>query len=572
MVKVDNATDREERRGSQGDPELNSASRDSKPGEGTFVKGVFILGIGMLAARMMGALYRIPLARMIEAEGMGLYQLAYPIYTAVLIISTGGIPIAISKLISEHLSLGRGEAARDTFRVALTMLAVVGLVFTLGLALSAKLVAALFGDTRAHLALLAISPAIVLVSLMSAFRGYFQGRQNMTPSAVSQVIEQFVRITTILALVVILIPQGPSYAAAGATFGAVAGSGAGLLYLYLVYRRHPADELVSEAAQGAAAATRLTAHEGDVPEPRSRWDHVGRILVLALPISFGAAAVPFMNFIDAAIVLNRLRAAGYAVEAATSLYGQFTGMAMTLINFPTMLAVSLTIGLVPAISEAVALKEWRRVQSRTNLGLRLVMILSLPAAAGLWLLATPITTMLFDDPQAGVPLAVASVVTISIAVYFVTTGILQGLGRTGLPVRNILLGGVMKVITTYTLTGMPNFGIRGAALGTVVGFTVGALLNLVDTLRLTRTTVDWRGIAGKPLVATTGMGVVVFSLDQYAPLSLTPRTLLAIFVGVAVYGALLFATRGITIRDLMMVPGSRKALRFLRMPLPGDDK
>jgi len=215
---------------------VEKMAEDTK--KGSFIKGAAILTAAGLTARVMGFAYRVILTRIIGAEGMGLYQMAYPIYTVLLVVSRSGIPVALAKLIADKIAANKKKEAYKIFKVARKMSFIVGLVISIIMALSAKpLISLLSLDPRSYYAVLAISPAIFVVSVMASYRGFFQGLQDMVPTAKSQILEQFIRMITMVGLVIFLVPYGLDYAAAGASFGAVSGAFGGLLILLYIYAK-----------------------------------------------------------------------------------------------------------------------------------------------------------------------------------------------------------------------------------------------------------------------------------------------------------------------------------------------
>lgn len=417
-------------------------------GEGqqkSFIKGAAILTTAGLIAKVMGFVYRVILTRLIDAEGMGLYQMAYPVYTTLLVISRSGIPVSLAKLISERIALDERRAAFKIFKVGRQMGFIVGLFFSIVMVLLAKpLIALLKWDPRVYYAILALSPAIFFVSLMATYRGFFQGLQNMKPTAISQVIEQLVRMVTMIGLVYFLVPYGKAISAAGATFGAVTGSMTGLLVLLYIYykRRKNIWKYVNEGSISNI----------------DTWKIVKEITTLGIPITIGALVQPLMTLVDTIVVPQRLQVAGYAIEKTTALFGELAAVAMTLVNFPTIITVSLAASLVPSISEAFALKKDNLIKYRTRTGLRLALLISLPSAMGLYILAKPLTTVIFAVPTAASSLRIVAWGVLFIALQQTSSAILQGIGETGIPARNLLLGALVNGIINYTLTAQPQFG------------------------------------------------------------------------------------------------------------------
>lgn len=517
----------------------------------SFVKGAVILTVAGLSVRFVGAFFRIALAMLIGDEGVGLFQMAYPIYSTLLAVSTAGIPIAISKLVAENLARDNYYGAYRIFRVALSLLALSGLAISVLLYFFAGFFARTIAqDARAYLPLVSISPAIFLVTVMSAYRGFFQGQQQMLPTAVSQIFEQLGRVFIALALVVLLLPRGLDQAAGGASFGAVTGAFFGLLVLLLVWWR-----------QRRSFFSQI--HHRRTQETASVSSIVHELLALSIPITLGSLVMPIITIVDLSIVPQRLHFAGFDTARATALYGQLTGMASPIVHIPTIITVALAITLVPAISEAVALQRIRLIQDRSYLAVRVTLLLSLPSAAGLFLLAEPITLMLFQNAEAGTVLASMSMGVVFLTLYQTTSGILQGLGRTVEPVVHLFYGAVVKTLLTWVLTADPALHIRGAALATVIGFGVASLLNIYKVQILTGMPLRWPDTLGKPLLATAGMGAGLMFIYHYLGTLLNGlgerpanavATLSAILLGAMIYGILLFLMGSFRRADLETVP------------------
>jgi len=521
----------------------------------SFLKGALILTVAGFIVKALGALYRIPLALLIKDEGMGLYQMAYPIYLILLSISTAGLPTAISKMVSEDAALGRYKNAYRIFRVSMLVLALVGLVLTVTLIASAELLSVkVYQNPKAYYSIVSIAPAIFFVSVMSCFRGFFQGMQDMVPSAISQVVEQIGRVVAVFILANLLLPYGVEFAAAGAAFGPVAGAVAGLLVLLLVYYNRRKQLLYHMSH--------------DISTNLESFGHIiYRLFIFAIPITLGGLISPLMNMADAAIVSSRLQAAGFSVKRATELFGQLTGMAAPLVNLPVVATTALSASLVPAIAESMALNDRQQIASRAETGIRLSVIFGLPAAVGMFVLAEPITVLLYKNAEAAISLEVLSWGVIFLALTQTTTGILQGIGQTMIPVRNMLIGAAIKVVINYILTGIPSINIMGAALGTVIGYLVPSLLNAAEVVRWTNLGVNLNYMAIKPAVAAAAMGagvklahgqLVVFGFSQ------NKATVVAIALGVILYAGVLLLIGGLKESDLRIIPGGRKVAVLLQ--------
>ncbi|MDD2619903.1 MAG: polysaccharide biosynthesis protein [Syntrophomonadaceae bacterium] len=507
-----------------------------------FLKGALILSIAGAISKIMGAIYRIPLARLIGGEGMGLYQMAYPIYTTILALATAGVPVAISVLVSKNETQGYTGDSKKIFRVSLLMLLVFGLFLTLLVMQSAHFLAnQVLHEPRAYYPILAVAPAIFFSSLMSVFRGYFQGHQSMIPTAVSQVIEQLFRVTAVLCLAFLLFPRGLEYAAAGATFGAMVGGVFGLIVLIFYYYRFQ----------------RMQKKSGEqlVYTGTKSVDLAREMVRLAIPVSFGAVVLPLVQMLDAIIVPGRLLALGYTTSQSTSLYGELSGMAAILIGLPTIFTISIATSLVPAVSEALASNNGRLLNERLNYGLRAGMIISFPCAAGLYVLAYQICDLLYATPSAGLPLEPLAFSCIALAAFQLSSAGLQGIGRPEIAMRNLIITGIFKVIFNYTLTAVPALNIKGAAIGTVLAFTIGSLLNIIYLKKITGVRYEYGRLIRIGLV-TVVMGAaayLTYHLLIGADIKSHLATLIAMCSGVVIYGFLLFIVKELDINMIKRI-------------------
>jgi len=518
----------------------------------SFVRGAAILALTGLVARGIGAIFRIVLAAILGDEGIGLFMYAYPVYSTLLVLSTAGIPVALSKIMAEKIALHDYREALRVFKVAFLILTLSGLVITIVLMAGAELFAGLIvRDLQAVYPLLAISPAIFFVTIMAALRGFFQGQQNMVPTAASQMLEQLVRVGFSIALVLILMPVGLEYAAAGASSGAAAGGLAGFLLLVLLYRGRRRDLYVMALQQ-----------EGHNPDQVCHI--ISRLFRLAIPVTVGGLVIPLISLIDLVVVPRQLQAAGFDLETGRALYGQLTGMAGPVVYFPNVVALALSISLVPAISEAFALGNQLLIRHRSTIAIKLTVLFSVPAAVGLFLLAEPVTVLLYNNREAGYSLAFLSWSVLPLCLYVSTTGILQGLGKPILPALNMFYGGIAKIVLAWYLTAVPTLNVGGAALATVIGLTLAATLNLVHVARYTGWRGNWRELVLLPVVAVSAMSVfvlVVYNIvERVAGPNFSPgqlnaaATFAAIAIGVMVYSACLLFSGSLSREELEMVP------------------
>ncbi len=537
----------------------------------SFIEGAALLAFAGLLAKVLGAIFRIPLTYIIGAEGMGLYQMAYPIYSFLLIISSAGLPVAISKMVSERMAYGDYFGAHRVFRVSLTLLACLGIITSTLLIAFNGMVSTALGNPKAIYSIIAIAPGLFFVSVLSAFRGYFQGMQMMSPTALSQIVEQSGKLFMGLLLAWLFVDRGIEFGAAGAVLGVTLGEIAALALLLGIYRREKKN--FGEKGREKVVKRNLRAWDG-----QSDGEIIKKLASIAVPVTIGASLMPLVGLIDSVMVVNRLMSIGradsvisYTVEEATSLYGLLTAYANPLINFPAILTVALAMSIVPSISESCALGHQKAVAHKAAIAIRLTLLVGLPAGVGMSVLAHPIIRLLYralDDGQAALAGNLLSV--LSFGVVFLTliqtlTGILQGVNRASVPVKNLAVGAMFKVVTTYTLTGIPRINVLGAAVGTVVCYAIASLLDFSAVVRYTNTFVSFSNFVVKPIVAVaimaTAVSICYKALESVVGLTLA--TMLSIIVGVLIYGLALLAMGIVEKNDFRFLPGGDKLGRVL---------
>ena len=518
----------------------------------TFLGGAIILSAAGLLVKFLGAIFRIPLANIIGADGIGYYQTAYPIYSVLLIMSTSGIPTAVSKLVSEKRAIGDHYGAQAVFRAAVVLLFFVGIVTASVFFLSSKyLVMHVFRAPGAYYAMIAIAPALLFVPVMSAFRGYFQGHQDMRPTAVSQIVEQLFRVIPGLVLAYYLTSKGLEYAAAGASFGATSGAFMGTVVIVLMYVFRRKDRRIN---------LQNSAHE------ERPGQIMKKLFAIAIPITIGAEIMPIMNVVDLTIVMNRLQDIGFTYKSADVLYGQLSGLAAPLINFPQILIFSMALSLVPVISAANETRDYIFLKYNVQVAIRSAIIIGLPCAAGLMVLAEPIMLLLYPMQKASAVGSASCLFILASGILFlslvqVCTSILQGIGKPEIPVRNLLISCVFKIVCTYLLTGIPSFNVRGAAIGTVVAYMIASILNLNSVLKFTKCKFDILLFIIKPALATIVMGTIVFISFSALYKNLgNLATVISVFLGMASYSLMLIGVKAITQDELMRL---RKKFRLV---------
>lgn len=533
----------------------------------SFMKGAAILGVAAIIIKVMGAFFRIPLANLIGDEGMSYYQTAYPMYNWLIVISTAGFPAAIAKTIAERNAVGDYYGAHRVFKTILKLMAAVGFVGMLVMMLGAEWVTTYVKNTGGYYSFLALGPAILFVAVMSAFRGYFQGLQDMKPYAFSQIIEQFFRVGLGLGLAFMLFGKGLEFASAGATFGATSGAFSGFLIIFIYYQR-----MKKKGALGD-----IDNKLPNQPE-ESEKEIIGKVMKIAIPITIGASVIPIMTMLDLFIVMRRLHDIGI-VEQANDLYGQLTGYSQTLVNLPQTVTAAVQISLVPAIAALSARRAGKEMNETIEAGLRLGLIIGLPCSLGLVTLAEPIMKLLYPmqieiASSTGSILAILGWGVLFLSMYQVTTGILQGLGKQNLPARNLFMGAILKGVLSYTLVGIPALNIRGAAIATVSAFACASILNFVSLMKIVDFKPNWTKIFFKPAIDGAVMVVAVkityfivnkLALGGFGVLNAgRVATVAAVAVGGLTFLVMIFVTNTLTEEDMDMMPGGSKLKKISR--------
>ena len=539
---------------------ISSQKSTGKSKAESFLKGTLILTVASFVVKVIGSLNWIFVSRILGGEGIGLYQMAFPIYFFAMSISQAGVPVAISIITAERVALKDVFGARRVFRISMTLMVFTGLLFSLLTYFGAGWLIEwqFIRDPRAYMAVVALSPTIFFVTLLASSRGYLQGWQRMTPTAVSQIVEQIFRVLTMVLFASLLLPMGLDYAAAGASLGAFAGAIGGLLVL--VYYHWKLDKDI-EREYGP----NLAPPPGEAPAPLGAI--VRRIFSLALPVSAASIMLPIVSNLDLLIVPQRLEVAGYTVPQATELFGYLTGMAVPLVNLATILTASLAVSIVPAISEARALKDTQRVYNQTAAAVRISNFVCFPAFVVVFVLATPISTLIYNAPGAGPAVLVSSFSIVLLGLHQVSTAVLQGLGHPKIPMINMILAAAVKVALNWILTAIPWLGIMGAAWATAADMGVAAVINLYFIWRYIGYRMELLQLF-KTMAAATFMAGAVYLFYSFVMSTFAVNavaTFGSVFVGVIVYVAALILVRGLLEEDMARIPfiGSL-SIRFLR--------
>lgn len=510
-----------------------------------FLGGAALLTAAGLLSRVFG-LYRLALPSLLGPVGVGLYHMAYPVYSLALAVSTGGLPVAISKLVADRVALAEDGEAHRVLVVSLAVLAPIGAAMAGALYLGAPFIATdIARDPAAAMSIRAISPAVFLVAVMSVVRGYHQGYQDMVPTAVSQLVEQAVRVGALIGLVVVLAPAGVAAQAAGATSGAVAGALAGTLVLFALGGRRQRAPARSAFARGTTPVPAL----------------VREIVALALPVTVAGLAIPLMQLGDLAMVPVRLAQVGMATAQRTALYGELSGYATPIANLPSVVTFAIAVALVPAVAEAKAGGRLGEARQRIEAGLRVAGMAAMPAALGLVILGPALMTSLFRSPEAGRLLTILGPSIFFLGLVQVTTGALQGLDRASWPVRNIFLGVALKFALTWYL--LPLFGVAGAAMATATGYLFAAVLNFIALGRVLGRAPSLLSVAARPASGLPFLAVFAILGLRLGGGHGALASLLGVGAGAVGYAVGLLLLGGVSDEDLALLPRGASLRRAL---------
>ena len=539
--------------------------------QNTFFGGAAILAVGILVVKLIGMFYKIPLDNIIGEQGNTDFTNAYNIYAVLLTISTAGLPVAVSKLVSEANALDRRNQVRRTFRLALVLFLTLGLISFLVMFFRADALAGMMNDSKAAAGIRALAPAVVCVGCLAALRGYSQGHSNMAPTSVSQIIEALCKLVVGLGLAFWLVKQGkdPDVAAAGAITGVTVGTVVALAYMVL-------DFLLSRGREDTRGTDR----------PDSAGSILANILKIAVPITLSSSMVGIVTVIDSSLVQGQLQSAlDLTEQASRTLYGNYSG-ALNIYNLPTSLMAAITASVIPAVSAALARRDRRGAARITGSALRITALLSFPMGVGLFVLGTPIIRLLFPSLNvevAGPLLSTLGIATPFVCMVLVCNSVLQAHGFINLPVIVMVLGGIVKIVNNYNLVGA--IGIAGAPVGNILCFGLALVLDLVVITRVIPNRPRLLPIFAKPAVASAVMGGAawavygllsrILSSEQVDQAGQTVRAVsrmgnaagifLAIAVAGVVYLVLVIALRAISRDDLALMPKGDKLARLLRL-------
>ena len=522
-----------------------------------FLQGTALLAMATAIVKIIGALYKIPRNAIIGEQGFGYFNTAYEIYNVLLMISTAGLPVAMSRMISQASSLKHYNQVRRIYNTARGIFLGLGITGTLLMTLFCRQLAEFQNQPDAWAAIGCLGPCVLLICIMSTYRGFFQGQSNMLPTSISQVLEAVVKLIVgmVAALVLLKATDSVALAAGGAILGVTASCLVSSVYLFGCF--HKSYGLLPET----------------VEEPRSFSDTAKGLLIIAIPITLGSAGLQLLTMLETKIYMGRLLALGYSQADADTMRG-INGMTQTIFNMPCAFITPITISIIPAITAQLTLCKDAEAREIEESAIRITGLISMPCAFGLGLLAEPVTALLGGYTGDNLILATRLMMVLGFSIMFnavvlVTTALMQAHGHAGRPVVNMLIGGLLKLAAVFILTGNPNIGILGTPIGTLLCYLAICVLNIFSIRSLLKNPPAIAKNLIRPFLAACVMGIFVMgAFLGLKTLGISSRLILCgapIAVGVAAYALAAVKIKVVTRADCLLLPKGEKIAKLLKL-------
>ncbi len=546
----------------------------------TFLQGTAVLAMATVLVKLMGFLFKVPLNNIIGEDGFGYFNTAYDVYNVLLMISTTGLPVAMSRMISQAQTLGNHAQIKRIYRTSLYVFLTIGMVGSLGMLIFCRQLSVMVTtNENSWAAIAALAPCVLLICLVSAYRGFFQGQSNMTPTSVSQIFEAVTRLVVGLGLAWlvmkltgeaavraqgIVLASGETaqaygditIAAGGASVGVPLGSLISVVYLHHKFRQ--SNQILSLGG-GTAKSTRSTMKE---------------LLSIAVPITLGSAGLQIINLFDTMIYMRRLTGAlQWTEKMADSAKGVYN-FCQTVFALPCSFIPTITIAVIPAITASLTRKDLAEAKATSESSVRTMALIAMPCAAGLFVMAEPVIRLLCstyteDKIQlAATMLAILGLTVIFNSLVLLLNAIMQAHGDVVTPVVNMLIGGIIKIIVNYILVGQPNLNIVGAPIGTFICYISITALDLIAMKRhISARPAIFKNII-RPGLASAIMGAATFMVYRVLSNAISSwklACLLSLAFAVVLYAVLVVFLRCLTYEDCMLLPKGEKIAKILRI-------
>ena len=522
-----------------------------------FLQGTALLTIATAIVKVLGAFYKLPLNAIIGEQGFGYFNTAYDIYNVLLMISTAGLPVAMSRMISQASSLKHYNQVRRIYATARGIFLGLGLVGTLLMTVFCRQLAQFQNQPDAWAAIGFLGPCVLLICIMSTYRGFFQGQGNMMPTSVSQVLEALVKTIVGIgaAWALLRFTSSIPLAAGGAILGVTVSCLVSAVYLFARFQKSYRNLPVTGEEPWTYSAT------------------AKGLLVIAIPITIGSAGLQFLTMLETRIYMGRLLESGLSQSQADVMRGIY-GMAQTIFSMPCAFITPVTISIVPAITAQLTINDHRGARQIEESAARVTGLVSMPCAIGLAVLGQPIMGLLgrYSGERlilGGQMMTFLGLCVMFNAVVLMSTAMMQAHGYVTWPVVNMFVGGILKLVAIYVLTGNPAIGILGTPIGTLLCYFTISILNLYSLHTLVKDPPAILKNLARPLAASLIMGAFAWlSYRGLVALGITSQLLLcvpSVGVGVVVYLLAAVKIKVITREDCLLLPKGEKIARLLRL-------
>lgn len=536
---------------------MDNVKQRNRRGSNLAVQGA-ILALAGIIVRLIGFAYRIPLRNILGDEAQGCYSKAFVIYSFGLIISSYGLPAAISKIVSARIAVKKYKEAHKVFISALGVALVVGTISASIMYFGATFFEKLVYSANSRYAIRALAPTLLIFSIMAVIRGYFQGMNTMIPTAISQIVEQIFNAIFSILMASLLLSQGYGLAAAGGTMGTGFGAAAGLLTLVAIYMmsRNMLRKRMRRDQHEDLGITHLSISK--------------LILMTSIPIIIGSATFHITNLLDMIMINDAFRFHGFERAYADKMYGVLTGQYKIIVTLPISIASALAAATIPSITTSKVLKDTQQMIKKINLAIRFTMFVAIPACIGMFVLAKPILSMLFtENPSLDLSTKLLMIGSISVVFFSLSTisiGILQGIDKLKIPVINSVKSLVIKMIFNVILLYVFNTNLYGAVITNIIFALSSAYFNMSSIRKYTHIRFDIKKTYVIPAISALLMGAichVTYTTIIFLKGGNTLATLFAIAIGAMTYLILLIKLKGVNKTELRAMPKGEKVVAIL---------
>lgn len=532
----------------------------------SFVKGTAILAATVIIVKLIGAIYKIPLYNILDDEATTYHGIAYMVYSLLLTISTSGVPTAIARMISSASSTGKQKQAQRIFKVALPAFGIIGAVCGILMMVFCKQIAEFMETPGAYQSIFILGPAVFFCCMVSVYRGYSQGHEDMVPTSVSQMIEVICKLAIGLPIALMFLNWGMS--AGNVAAAAISGStvGLGITIPILAYMRRRAIKNNS-----------YDLVDSD-PTMLSKRDTAKELFRISVPMTLSSSLLSLLSLVDTKVIMYHLKNTLNLVDSAVEMqYSAYT-RAGTLYNLPSSILVSIAVAIVPAIAAAIALKKYKESANLMSSALKLMNLFALPAGVGLCVLSTPIYQVLYWDGNELGPrvLALMGIASYFVCFQVISTSLVQASGYEKLSMISLPVGSVLKLIANWILVAIPALGILGAPISSIICYAFIALFDMTALLKRVPVKPQLAQAFVKPLICTGIMGVCTWAVygvmanvaGGYFSSGRIPMAIamiIAIIVAVIVYAVMIIVTGTLTREDMKLVPKGEKIADILKL-------